>query len=94
MKLVDPTQPAADIDAAPPQRTAQVLRFRGVTRHDIPVERVLDMARGEGLRCAVVIGYDSEGDEYFASSMADGADVLWLLERLKLKLLTVDPNEV
>lgn len=71
-----------------PTRTAQVIRWRGITRHDLPVERILEAAGGADLRVAVVIGYDADGDEYFASSVSDGADVLWLLERLKLQLLT------
>jgi len=87
--------PAPGQDCAP-TRTAQVIRWHGITRHDIPVERILEAAGGADLRVAVVIGYDAEGDEYFASSIADGADVIWLLERCKLQLLTtgVDPNEV
>lgn len=46
------------------------------------------------VECA--IGYDADGAEYFASSIADGADVLWLLERLKQQLLTTgaEANEV
>lgn len=69
----------------PPIRTAQVIRWRGVTKLDIAVEQVLEGA--QDLKCAVVLGYDKEDNEYFASSIADGADVLWLLERLKLQLL-------
>lgn len=94
MKIVDPTNPPADARPQAPVRTAQVLRFRGVTRLDLPVDRILDAARDESLGCVIVIGYDGSGEEYFASSIADGADVLWLLERTKQRLLTVDPNEV
>jgi hypothetical protein len=96
MKLVDPNEPPQDLTSKAPERTAQVIRWAGVTMHDIPPERVLDAARDAELRCAVVLGYTPDGTEYFASSIADGADVLWLLERLKLKLLTtgVEPDEV
>lgn len=80
--------PQGDIE--PPTRTAQIIRWSGITRHDIPVERILEAAGGAGLRVAVVIGYDAEGDEYFAASVADGADVVWLLERAKHKLITGD----
>jgi hypothetical protein len=87
-------QPATHADTAP-TRTAQVIRWSGITRHDIPVDRIIEAAGGADLRVAVVIGYDAEGDEYFASSVSDGADIVWLLERMKLRLLTVDvePNE-
>lgn len=80
-------QPLTHADAAP-QRTAQVIRWRGITRHDLPVEQILDAAGAAGLRVAVVLGYDANGKEYFASTVADGADVVWLLERCKLQLLT------
>ena len=61
-----------------------------VTKLDIPVDRVIDQAKVAGLAGVVVLGYDQEGNEYFASSYADGAAVLWLMERLKLQLLTVE----
>lgn len=57
-----------------------------ITRLDIPAERVLEQALGK-LEKVVVMGYDKDGEEYFASSMADGGDVLWLMERLKQQLL-------
>jgi hypothetical protein len=57
-----------------------------ITKLDIPAERVLEQALGN-LEKVVVMGYDKDGEEYFASSMADGGDVLWLIERLKQQLL-------
>ena len=60
-----------------------------VTYLDIPVETVLEAARDK-LNTVVILGYDKDGQEYFASSVADGGTVLWLLERLKLQLLDVD----
>jgi hypothetical protein len=98
MKIVDATDPPESFGLADPapQRTAQILRWRGITKLDLPAEQVLGAAVDEGLRAVVVLGYNADGGEYFASSIADGADVLWLLERLKLKLLTtgVEPDEV
>jgi|GEM_PF-2705635 len=81
------SQPPTHADAAP-VRTAQVLRWRGITKLDLPADQILGAAQEAGLRCVVVLGYDADGAEYFASSIADGADVLWLLERLKQQLLT------
>lgn len=60
------------------------------TRLDIPAERVLDGAVEAKLDRVVVLGYDQNGEEYFASSIADGGDILWLMERLKLRLLRTD----
>ncbi len=67
---------------------SNVIRFNGITRLDIDPDVVLEAAVGK-LEGVVVIGYDKDGEEYFASSYADGAPPLWLLERLKLQLLTV-----
>lgn len=71
---------------------ADILIFNGITKLDLPVSRVLDMAKEEGLTEVVIIGYDKNGAEYFASSNADGADALWLLERAKKKLLEITDN--
>lgn len=61
-----------------------------ITHLDVRPGLVLAAATKAELTGVVVLGYDADGDEYFASSLADGADVLWLMERLKLRLLTVD----
>jgi len=69
----------------------EVVEFTGYTYLDIPPDRVLENCK-DLLDSVVLIGYTKEGEEFFSSSIADGADVLWLLERAKLKLLTiVDP---
>jgi hypothetical protein len=90
LRVLDGQSLPPEGDIEPPTRTAQIIRWSGITRHDIPVERILEAAGGAGLRVAVVIGYDAEGDEYFAASVADDADVVWLLERAKHKLITGD----
>ena len=59
----------------------------GISTLDMQPERILEKALNAKLTDVVVIGYDREGNEWFASSIADGAEVLWLLERLKLQLL-------
>ncbi|MBR0682756.1 hypothetical protein GXW74_19850 [Roseomonas eburnea] len=58
-----------------------------VTRLDVPAERVLSCAMEAGLEKAVVVGWTAEGEFYFASSLADGGEVLWLLEMAKKRLL-------
>lgn len=64
-----------------------------VTRLDIPAERVLKAALEHGLESVVICGHDKDGNEYFASSLADGADALWILERCKKKLLEIGDGE-
>ena len=67
----------------------KVVTFTGITKLDLPPDRILDAAVGE-LEGVVILGYKKDGSEYFASSYADGGDVLWLLERCKKQLLEVD----
>lgn len=88
LRLLDGDSAAPTHADTAPVRTAKLLRWHGITRLDLPPERILDAAQADDLRCVVVLGYKADGSEYFASSLADGADVLWLLERLKLQLLT------
>lgn len=63
-----------------------VVNFTGITRLDMDPERVLESVRGK-LKSVVILGFDEDDEEYFASSIADGGTVVWLMERAKLKLL-------
>jgi len=65
--------------------TDNVVVLGVVTTLDIPVERVLEGAKD--LTKVVLVGYDADGEEYFASSFSDGGEAIWLMERAKLKLL-------
>ena len=69
---------------------SNVIPLGNVTRLDVPVDRVLDMAKGKCPNGVIIMGYDEDGQEYFASSIADGGTVLWLLERLKQQLIADD----
>lgn len=60
-----------------------------VTRLNLPPDRVLKAAQGE-LESVTVLGWDKDGKMYFASTQADGGDVLWLLEKAKKALLSTD----
>lgn len=70
-----------------------VVRLPVITRLDWPADQVLDAAKGR-LEGVVVLGYGVDGQEYFASSYADGADMLWLLERAKFALLNVSQDDL
>jgi hypothetical protein len=62
-----------------------------ITRLNIDPDRVLNRAVGE-CETVIVFGYTHAGEEYFASSVADGGTVLWLLERMKKQILST-PDE-
>jgi len=63
-----------------------VVELGCITRLDLPADKVLNAAIDK-LETAVIIGWDKDGDFYFASSKADGGDVLWLIEKAKKLLL-------
>jgi hypothetical protein len=58
-----------------------------ITKLDRDPQRLLAAAMEAGLTEVVILGFNGDGSEYFASSKADGGDVIWHLERAKLKLL-------
>ena len=67
----------------------EVIMLPVITRLDLPPERILAAATEDGLEQAVVIGTTKDGEFYFASSVADGGSVLWLLEIAKKRLLEI-----
>lgn len=70
----------------------EVIDLPVVTRLDLSADKVLESAIGE-MDQVIVIGYDKEGDEYFASSIAGGPECLWLMERFKAALLAIPDEE-
>lgn len=75
------------------QRIGKIIPYGGITRLNLPPERLLEGAKAADLEGVVVIGYTKDQREYAASSYADGGTVLWLLERTKLRLLAVVDSE-
>jgi hypothetical protein len=71
----------------------EVVELDVLTHLDLPVDRILKAALEKGLAEVVIIGFDDDGEFYFAASKADGGDVLWLLELAKKKLLEVGDND-
>lgn len=72
----------------------KVVPLETVSRLDLPVERVLQAAVEAGLSDVVIMGYTKDDErEYFASSIADGGSVLWLMKRLERELLSVEASE-
>ena len=65
-----------------------VVRFNGITTLKMDPDVVLEQALGE-LDTAIVIGYDKDGEAYFAASDPDGGNCLWLMELFKKRLLEV-----
>lgn len=64
----------------------KIIPIRGVTKLDIPPDRILEAAKGQ-MEGVVIIGFDKDGEVYAASSYADGGTVMWLLEACKNKMM-------
>jgi len=60
----------------------------GITSPEVSVDQVLEAAIGE-LEEVVIIGTHKDGKEYFASSIADGPNVNWMLDRAKKALIEI-----
>lgn len=66
-----------------------VVPFRGVTRLNLPTDRVLETAKEAVDEHVMVLGWDKDGSLYFSSSVASGPECLWLLECAKAALLSM-----
>ena len=64
-----------------------VVDFTGLTDLDIDPEKVLNGAKEAGLQNLIIVGEDSEGLLYVASSLGDLPKVYFLLELAKKQLL-------
>jgi len=67
---------------------AKVIPIGTITKLDLPVERVLEAAKFK-LNDVVIIGWDVNDELYTASSIADGAEVLWLLRKCEQRLMEI-----
>lgn len=70
-----------------------VTPFTGSTRHDMPVDRILDEAREFGLEEVVVIGRRPSGEFYLAASSAQADRNYWLLGLAQADLMASSLTE-
>ena len=70
--------------------SARIIPIGCVTRLDLPVDRVLEQAK-DHMEHVVLMGWDKDGDLYFASTFANGGEVLWLMEKCKEALMRAAP---
>ena len=71
---------------------SNVIKFTGETLLDLDPDDILEEAEGK-LEKVMILGYTEEGEEYFASSFADGMTAVWLLERFKHLLINIVDDE-
>ncbi len=73
---------------------AEVIELAVTTKLDLPVERVIKRAAEASLTEIVVVGFDEDGELFFAATKADAGAVIWQLEMAKYRLLKLcDVNE-
>ncbi|MBV5327094.1 MAG: hypothetical protein JZU65_05565 [Chlorobium sp.] len=65
----------------------KIITLDVTTSLDIPSERVLRAALDRNLQGVVILGKEQDGNYYFASSISNGGEVLWMWEKLKGQLL-------
>lgn len=63
-----------------------IVQFNGTTLLDIPVDQVLEQAKGK-LGTVLVIGFDNEGELYVASDNGRVAESVYLLQKANAYLL-------
>lgn len=66
----------------------KVIKFPGLTTVDIPVENVLEGAKGFNLDYVLVIGKTKDGEYVAAASTSDMQRLLWVIESLKHQILS------
>ena len=59
----------------------ELIDFPEGTLGDVPIEGVLEGAKLLQMVC--IMGYNADGDEYFASSSGEIKEINWLLDRYK-----------
>ena len=55
----------------------EVVNQNWPTRIDLPPERLLKAAQAANLTEVVILGFDADGEWYFASSSADSMRAIW-----------------
>lgn len=63
-----------------------VIPIGGITRLDLPADQILENNKGQ-FKSVALVGWDHDGELRFCSSIADGGDLLWILEKTKKHLL-------
>jgi hypothetical protein len=67
----------------------EVVTFPGITKLNVPPERILKKAIEADLESVIVSGFTKDGQLYCCSSVADGGNTLWLCEMFKQQLMAV-----
>lgn len=67
--------------------TAEIIRLKTITTLDLQPDDVLREAVGQFPGGVFICGWDDTGNVCFSSSLADGGDVMWLMEVAKTLIM-------
>lgn len=68
--------------------TAKIIKWPYPSAVDLPPEKILnELPEACEFEGVLVLGFLKNGDEFFASSYADGGDIMWLMELAKYMML-------
>lgn len=67
--------------------SADLVRFPGTTKVNLPAANVLETAVACDLKEAIVIGRNQDGSAFYASSLGDAGHILLELEKFKRMLM-------
>jgi len=67
-----------------------VVRGPFITTNNTSPDSALEGAAEYGLERVVIVGFDHDGEFFFASSQGDSAEVLYFLERAKHELFKME----
>ena len=69
--------------------SAEIIELPVITKLDHPAEFALRKSARVELESAVVVGWRKDGEFHFVSSISDAAEVIFLFEMAKKKLLEI-----
>lgn len=69
-----------------------IAMFPGITPNDYDANIMLEAATRADLENVIILGWKKDGSMFFSSSMGDGPECLWLIEKTKAALLTAGEN--
>jgi hypothetical protein len=69
-----------------------VVQGKFITTEDRSPAQVLESTASADLESVVIVGFDKDGDMFFASSAANSAEVIYLLESAKHELFKMEDH--
>jgi hypothetical protein len=68
----------------------EVVAGHFITTENSSPDRALESAAEYGLDQVVIVGFDKDGEFFFASSQADSGEVLYFLKRARWELMKME----